>query len=208
VPSPIQRPDEAAALTQALDLSGKVGLLLDDVMVPVVISEDLTDTPFQRTNPGIRNQTTGPQGAGIHSMVGVAPAENTILGVKRVFVYNSDSAGNHTIFLKFLTPAQVATITTIVTEQIYATIRPLTRAGAQRLLASTIFQASHTGLIGATLHHFDIPADGHVDLSFPQRIYLDGANGGALLAQSADANHSLVAGFDVMEYTAPRQQTG
>lgn len=205
MPKPIQGPDLSAALVKANDLQGKLTLLLDEVVVPVSIAQDLTGatkSPFRKPLPVGMSLAQGAGGAGVFSMAGIRPAAGTVIVVEQCEILNS-SGGVFGAEVRFLTAAQFGAITVGFSGPIPAFNRLQPSGGGIPRGMATQFRATNAGAIGTIMTQYRLRQDETFSADFPGGIALygdDPQGAPAVVVSAAGANSPVAVDFYATEY--------
>jgi len=154
MPKRIQNADLTTALVQEFDLKGRVELELDERVVPVIVTQDLTPNPLTAGNVGMHRQTAVAVVAEF-AFTMVVPAQGTRIEVLQIA---SPSSGFRVITLA--TAAQLATLEALVTlgaafESVTRTRPDIPAAAGLPVLQSTLRSGTAVAQVGRELWTWD-----------------------------------------------------
>lgn len=90
-PKKIQGPGPSDGVQRALGLVGRFSMAVDEIAVPVLVTQDLEFGPFMNQTPGARGVRVPAQGAGVNAFLGLRPAAGTIVQLDEVTIVNDDA---------------------------------------------------------------------------------------------------------------------
>lgn len=198
--TPIQNPDAAQQVVEALGVKGRFGLQVDSVLVPTMITDQLQNSPYQVPRPVGRQLNALAGGAGRFGVVGVSPPAGNILFLEQVFAVNNTGAAV-SFTLSFLTAAEIAALANLATFDLFLFNRRNVTVGTA---GSRIFRGDNAVAgVGDQFATVTVPANDLRPIVLPRGATIDGDDptgvpGLALVAQVA--NTVIGSSFFCTEY--------
>lgn len=156
MPSPIQDPGESQALVNLFGIKGRLPLNLDNVVVPVALVADLTNTPYSAIGRGNAARRQGAAGAGTYAAIAIEPGPGLICRVDTLTIENV-AAGVREFEVRALTPAQWAGVTSVANGQAIDLNSPYTAGALPERLASICHSCHIAAVVGNILLRITMP---------------------------------------------------
>jgi len=163
---PTQRAEIARALADLFVLKGKMPLGIDEVVVPVAMVADLTETPYLRYAAPVGRATTQAATAANFAYVMVRPGAARVLQIHAVLIRNPDVAAQ-TFSIKIGTAAFVAQLDTVASAgRLIDLANPIANTLVSSLL-QTALDVAGTDTGSNSIISVDIPAGSSLYVPLP-----------------------------------------
>lgn len=202
MPLTINWPAPGQTLQKLFGLKGRIPLTVDETLVPVAVLEQAESTPWGSARSVARHRNQAAGGVGTNAGIMVRPGAGVVLCIDHVLVDNNQ-ANAIRADLRILSPAQVALVTVVASNNMNDMQAPIQTDGSVARTGSLVSSVTHTATIGNVIARINVAADESEDLVIPSRWYLDGdAKGGvgALILWTLTTNELISASFHGAEF--------
>jgi len=164
MPLPVQNAESSRALTAALGLKGRFRLSLDEIIVPVAVTDFLPDTPYTSIVP-ISGSTSQVAVALEFSYIMIQAVAGSILVVDQVLIDNQ-SGGDASYQFRLLTAGEVAAVSVAAFNTSLNLNSPII-GGLVARSGALVSRGTHTALVGTIAGRINILAGMTERFKFP-----------------------------------------
>lgn len=198
---PVQNAESVKALTAALGLKGRVKLEVDETLAPVIVTDDLTNSPYTTIVPMVSARRQGAVALN-NSAISLEPVAGSILVIDRITLEN-DAGSDSEFELRFMSAADVATVTTASSGTPLNLNSLFDASGNAARTGALGRNLTNIGLVGTIAGRYGVLDNDQLVIEFPSgfAIYGDDAFGPAALAiWNVVVNESCAANFYARQF--------
>ena len=199
-------PGDARGLQRAFGLKGGVKLVVDEVIAPVSILQDVEQGPWA-SSTGVTGFRSRAALAARFGGILFIPGRGVTTKIEQLEIENLE-ATRWTANIEFITPAEIALLTAgapnsmINAQDVFG---PTGGTVEVRITGSRLNAMTHTATLGEPIFSGEIPANGSRVFKFPQGIFINGdvleaGVPGGLIVWNTTLNTFLAVSFLAREY--------
>lgn len=208
----IQWPGDAESLQQALGLKGRVPLVVDEVVAPVVVMQDIPESPWSSHNNVYGGFVFAFAPAGMNGGVMAIPGPGVTLGITSVTVRNS-TGGTFIVHVGIIAPVTIPLVTEGTPVDFRNVTNGIARFGGSTgipVTGSRAIPVQSANQVGALFWQSQVggPAlgDDARTFTFPEALYVDGdlrddvGQAGGVIVWCNTQNTEMTVSFAGREY--------